>query len=61
MYEKYALFYKPACGEWYVHSHKLYDTKKKAEAAAHKFLMPGQVYAIKLISFYPLEMVSQTI
>ncbi len=35
---KYILLYKPPCGVWYVHSHKLYDSVEAARRAAIKFL-----------------------
>jgi len=35
-----ALFYKPPCGQWYVHSHKLYSSYQEAKEAAAKFLHP---------------------
>lgn len=37
---KFALFYRPPCGMWYIHSHKLYETPEKAHEAAKKFLHP---------------------
>lgn len=39
--EKYILIYKPPCGTWYVHSHKLYDSPEDLVIAAKKFLSPG--------------------
>lgn len=34
----FALLYQPPCGQWYVHSHKMYPTIDAADAAAEKFL-----------------------
>jgi len=34
----YILFYRPPCGKWYVHSHKLYDSPAQADEAAGRFL-----------------------
>lgn len=42
---KIVLFYLPPCGNWYVHSHKLYDTGDEAFEAAKKFLVPGTKFA----------------
>lgn len=42
----FALLYKPPCGEWYVHSHKLYDSREQAREKASKFLEPGVPIAI---------------
>lgn len=43
---RYLLFYKPPCGLWYVHSHKLYDTPEKAREAAKRFLHPDTEIAV---------------
>ncbi len=43
---KYLLFYEPPCGEWYVHSHKLYSSEEAARDAARKFLSPETPIAI---------------
>lgn len=42
----HVLFYQPACGGWYVHSHKTYDTPAQALEAARKFLPEGTTIAI---------------
>lgn len=36
--DKFILLYQPPCGRWYVHSHKLYDTRMQAVEAINKFL-----------------------
>lgn len=43
---RFVLFYQPPCGDWYVHSHKLYPSEEAARAAARKFLPVGTVIAI---------------
>lgn len=40
------LLYKPPCGKWYVHSHKLYASHLEAYEAAKKFLHPDTPFAI---------------
>ncbi len=37
----FILLYMPPCGEWYVHSHKLYTSVEQARDKAAKFLTPG--------------------
>lgn len=47
---RYLLFYKPPCGSWYVHSHKLYDTPEQARDSAKRFLHPDTEIAVHGIS-----------
>lgn len=44
--EQFILFYKPPCGNWYVHSHKLYSSVRAGQAGARKFLTPGTMIAV---------------
>lgn len=46
---KYILLYMPPCGNWYVHSHKIYPSEAAAIEAAKKFIAPGT-----LIAVYPI-------
>ena len=38
--DKFILLYQPPCGRWYVHSHKLYDTRMQAVEAINRFIHP---------------------
>lgn len=51
---KYVLFYRPRCGDWYVHSHKLYSSEEKAREAAKKFLHPKTQISIMPMDTFPL-------
>lgn len=51
----YILFYKPPCGKWYVHSHKLYDTPLQADDAAKRFLAQGTPYAVLPVDVEELD------
>jgi len=51
----YILLYKPPCGRWYVHSHKLYPTKAAAYEAAAKFLCPGTPYTTRPVNLAELD------
>ena len=42
----FVLLYRPPCGEWYIHSHKLYPSKEIARTRAQKFLPTGTPIAI---------------
>lgn len=42
----FVLFYKPPCGKWYVHSHKLYSDDAAANEAAVQFLPSGTPIAV---------------
>lgn len=44
--DRYVLFYQPPCGDWYVHSHKIYTSAGDAAAAAKKLLAPGTPISI---------------
>lgn len=44
---RFALFYLPPCGEWYLHSHKLYDSREVALEKALKFLPPGSIVSVQ--------------
>lgn len=46
----FLLLYKPPCGKWYVHSHKLYMTVDDAYKAVCKFLHKGTPFQIIDIS-----------
>ncbi len=37
----FILLYQPPCGQWYVHSHKIYPTIDKANAAIERFISLG--------------------
>lgn len=52
---KFILFYKPPCGNWYVHSHKLYPSVDAAYEAAKKFLHPDIPIAVKQVDTDYLE------
>lgn len=56
---KFALFYFPPCGKWYVHSHKLYETADAARDAARKFLVPGALFAILPIAAVDLDQIGE--
>lgn len=51
----FILFYKPPCGIWYVHSHKLYPSTDAAYEAAKKFLAPDTPISILSVSMDYLE------
>lgn len=57
----YALLYKPPCGKWYVHSHKLYADPLQAEHAADKFLSPGTPYVAYQIDVEHLDEYCSTV
>lgn len=40
------LLYRPPCGKWYVHSHKLYPNQDEAADAAIRFLPPEVPFEI---------------
>lgn len=44
------LLYRPPNGMWYVHSHKLYPTKKHARVAAREFLAPGTPISFRKVN-----------
>jgi hypothetical protein len=52
---KFILMYKPPCGLWYVHSHKLYDTEDQGRDAARRFLSPGTEYKLVPIDVEALD------
>jgi len=47
----FVLLYKPPCGEWYVHSHKIYGNMEAARSKARKFLPRGTPIAILALEF----------
>lgn len=51
----FVLFYKPPCGRWYVHSHKLYESEGAARAAAARFLTPGTPISIATVAATMLD------
>lgn len=51
----YLIFYKPPCGIWYVHSHKIYPTLGAAKDAIKRFLPRGTPTAIRSIDLVALE------
>ncbi len=61
MTEQFILFYKPPCGAWYVHSHKLYPSAAAAEHAAGKFLAAGTPIAILNFNATWLDLAATTV
>lgn len=51
----FLLLYKPPCGEWYAHSHKLYPDRATARAKAAKFLEPGTPISIVHVGYGDVE------
>lgn len=44
--DQFILFYQPPCGNWYVHSHKLYSSVEAGKTGAQKFLPSGTRIAV---------------
>lgn len=57
--DQFALFYKPPCGRWYVHSHKLYPSVEAAEQAARAFLHFTTPFAVLFIDHRKLALLER--
>lgn len=58
---RYALLYKPPCGVWYAHSHKLYLSVSAAEDAVVKFLPAGTEYSIVAVNLLTVQAVAKRV